>query len=372
MKIAIIHDWLVTMRGGEKVLEAVCEVYPAADLYTIYCDKNQISQKIRNMNIIPSFIQRLPFANRNFRLYLPLFPLAVEKFNLKSYDLIISISHCVAKGAIPANGAFHVCFCNAPMRYVWDFQDEYLGKLKSNWFTGRLVEPLIKYLKNWDVRTCPRVHAFIANSRNIAGKIKKYYQRDASVIYPFVDTDFLNLGEEPKTEDYFLVVSSLVPYKRVDMAIEAFNKTGYKLKIVGDGPLRNSLEKKASSNIEFLGWVDQDSLKNLYQNCSAFIFNQDEDFGISALEAQACGKPVIAYAKGGALETVVDKVTGVFFKEQTPDSLIKALQEFKEWSFNSAVIRANALEFNTKDSFKKNITQFINEAQEKFSAKAGR
>ena len=172
MKIAIIHDWLVTMRGGEKVLEALCEAYPSADLYTIYCDKNQISQKIRNMNIIPSFIQRLPFANRNFRLYLPLFPLAVEKFNLKSYDLIISVSHCVAKGIIPVNGAFHVCYCNAPMRYVWDFQDEYLGKLKSNLFTGKLIRALIKYLKNWDERTCPRVHAFIANSRNIAGKIK--------------------------------------------------------------------------------------------------------------------------------------------------------------------------------------------------------
>ncbi len=369
MKIAIIHDWLVTMRGGEKVLEALCEAYPSADLYTIYCDKNQISQKIRNMNIIPSFIQSLPFANRNFRLYLPLFPLAVEKFNLKSYDLIISISHCVAKGVIPANGAFHVCYCNAPMRYVWDFQDEYLGKLKSNFFTGKLIRALIKYLKNWDLRSSPRVHAFIANSRNIAGKIKKYYQRDAAVIYPFVDTDYFNSSEESNHGDYFLIVSSLVPYKRVDMAIEAFNKIGYKLKIVGDGPLRNSLEKKASSNIEFLGWVDQDSLKNLYQDCSAFIFNQDEDFGISALEAQACGKPVIAYAKGGALETVIDKVTGVFFKEQNPDSLISALQEFKSLKFNSAVIRDNALKFNNKDLFKRSITKFISEAQEKFTSK---
>lgn len=361
MRIAIIHDWLVTMRGGEKVLEALCEVYPTADLYTIYCQRDKISSLIKNMKITSSFIQKLSFAKHNFRWYLPLFPRAIEKFNLVDYDLIVSTSHCVAKGVVPAPGAHHICYCHSPMRYVWDFQDEYFGKLKSNWITGMTTKALIDYLKKWDVNSSLRVDEFVANSKNIAGKIKRYYKRSATVIYPPVDTDFFNFNSDTKIGDYFLIVSSLVPYKKVDMAIDAFSKTEYKLKIVGNGPLFCNLKSKSSpNNIEFLGNVDKETLRSLYQSCNALIFNQDEDFGIAALEAQACGRPVIAYAKGGALETVIHGLTGVLFKEQSIDSLINAVEEFKKFKFDSKIIRENALRFNNKSRFKEKISTFIN------------
>jgi glycosyltransferase involved in cell wall biosynthesis len=282
MRIAIVHDWLVTMRGGENVVEALCEAFPSADVYTIFCQKEKISPSIRDKRITASFIQRLPFSKGHFRCYLPLFPLAVERFDLSGYDLVISTSHCVAKGVRPPPGAYHLCYCHSPMRYVWDFQDEYFGALKSNWATGPAVRAMIAYLKDWDVKASARVDRFVANSRHIAGKIKEYYHRDAAVIYPPVDTDFFDFGPAVAVGDYFLIVASLVPYKKVDMAIGAFNRTGDKLKIVGDGPLLNSLRHKAGTNIEFLGKVDRQRLKGLYQACRALVFNQQEDFGIAA------------------------------------------------------------------------------------------
>jgi glycosyltransferase involved in cell wall biosynthesis len=364
MKIALIHDWLVTMRGGEKVLEALCRTYPDADVYTIYYCKDKVSLPIRNLKVHTSFIQKLPFAGKNFRMYLGLFPLAVESFDLTGYDLIISTSHCVAKGVIPGPKARHICYCHSPMRYVWDFSDEYFGGLKANWVIGPVIRALLAYLKNWDVKSCNRVDEFIANSKNIAGKIKKYYNRTAFVIYPPVDTDFFNVDiDNKKIGDYFLLVSSLVPYKRVDIAVDAFNRAGYRLKIVGQGPLANDLKSRAGSNIEFIGWSDDASLRSLYQNCRGFIFNQEEDFGISAVEAQACGKPVIAYARGGALETVIAGETGVFFKEQTVESLIEALEKFNKLKFDSRRIRENALKFNNMDQFNDNMNRFIQGAQ---------
>lgn len=359
MKIAIIHDWLVTMRGGEKVLEALCETYPHADLYTLFCLKDKISPPIKNMRIITSFIQNLPFSKQNFRFYLPLFPFAIERFDLTNYDLVISTSHCVAKGIIAGSNTSHICYCLTPMRYIWDFEDDYFGRLKSSWVTKKLIRLLLIYLRGWDKTTSSRVDKFIASSKNIANKIKKYYERESVIIYPPIETDYFILSAEQKVDDYFLIVSALVPYKRIDIAVEAFNKIGYKLKIVGDGALRKHLQKKAHSNIEFLGWVDKKALRNLYQTCKALIFPQEEDFGITALEAQACGRPVIAYGKGGVLETVINKKSGLYFNEQTPDSLINAIKEFTELKFDVNFIRENALRLNNKETFKENIKKFI-------------
>lgn len=355
MKIAIVHDWLPTMRGGEKVLEAICEAYPDADLYTLYCLKENISQPIKKRKIVTSFIQSLPFSKQNFRVYLPLFPYAIERFNLTGYDLVISTSHCVAKGVITGPNTLHICYCHTPMRYIWDFENDYFNSVKSSWIAKKIINALLSYLRKWDKKTALRVNKFIANSTNTHNKIKRYYGRESIIIYPPVETEYFNLNDEQKGGNYFLIVSALVPYKKTDIIIESFNKLYYNIKIVGDGALRKSLQKRANSNIEFLGWVDKNTLRSLYQNCKALIFPQEEDFGIAALEAQACGKPVIAYAKGGALETVIDKKTGLFFYRQTSDSLINAIDEFKGLKFNANLIRENALRFNNKEAFKEKI-----------------
>lgn len=361
MKIALVHDWLVTMRGGENVVEALCEIFPDADLYTIYCQKDKISAPIRNMKIIPSFIQRMPMAADHFRWYLPLFPAAVESFKMTGYDLIISTSHCAAKGIRPA-GARHICYCHSPMRYVWDFQDEYLGGLKANWLTAPLAGSLVSYLKDWDLRSNSRVGQFVANSKHIADKIQRYYKREAAVIYPPVDTEFYDVDPAQAQGDYFLLVSSLVPYKKVGLAVEAFNRMGRHLKIVGTGPLWYSLKTQARGNVEFLGKVDRETLRRLYQGCQALIFNQQEDFGIAALEAQACGRPVIAFGAGGALETVNNGQTGILFSAQTVEALTGAIERFDTRNFDGGMIRSHALTFNNKDGFKDKFRRFVERA----------
>jgi len=359
-RVAIVHDWLVAMRGGEKVLEAICEIYPDADLYTIYCLRDKISRQLSRMRIKTSFIQRLVFSSKqDFRFYLPLFPLAAESFDMRNYDLIISTSHCVAKGVIPGPKAPHICYCHTPMRYAWDFEDDYFGRMKSIGATKGLIVLLMNYLRKWDNAASSRVNEFIANSQNTANRIKRYYGRESTIIYPPVETDYFTPDARQKTGGFFLIISALVPYKRIDIAIEAFNKTGDQLKIVGNGPLRKKLQKKAHPNIEFLGWADKEILRELYRGCDALVFTQEEDFGIAAVEAQACGRPVIAYAKGGALEVVINKKTGLYFSEQTSDSLISALQEFKALEFDPDLIRENALRFNNKEAFKENIRKYV-------------
>lgn len=361
-KVAIVHDWLVAMRGGEKVLEAICEIYPNADLYTVYCLKDRISAEISRMRIKASFIQNLVFSSKqDFRLYLPLFPLAMESFDMRGYDLIISTSHCVAKGVVPAPGTRHICYCHTPMRYAWDFEDDYFGRMKSIGAAKGLITLLMNYLRKWDKASSSRVDEFIANSQNTANRIKRYYGRESVIIYPPVETDYFTPDAHQKADGYFLIVSALVPYKKIDIAIEAFNKTKDKLKIVGDGPLRMELEKKADPNIEFLGWVDKEALRSLYRGSIALVFPQEEDFGIAAVEAEACGRPVIAYAKGGALESVISNKTGVSFSEQTPEGLMAALKQFKALEFDPGFIRQNALCFNNKEAFKENIRNYISE-----------
>ena len=354
------------MRGGEKCLEILCELYPEADLHTLLYVKNQLSPVIERMNIKTSFIQRFPMASKYYRYYLPLFPTAIEQFDLKGYDLVVSTSHCVAKGILPMPDSLHISYCFTPMRYVWDMHFEYFGKSHLG-FQKVSVPFLSNYLRIWDVISSHRADFFIAISRHVQKRIRKFYGRESIVIYPPVDCNFFHpLPNSDQRGDYFLMVTAFAPYKRVDLVIQAFNRLGKPLLIIGDGQERRKLEKLAKKNIEFLGWQSNEEVKNYYGGCKAFIFPGEEDFGIAPVEAQACGKPVIAYGRGGVLESVIpfpkENPTGVFFDLPTPESLIQAIDLFERNidQFDGQRIRRNSLQFH-KDNFRDKIRSFIDE-----------
>jgi glycosyltransferase involved in cell wall biosynthesis len=360
-RVALVHDWLTGMRGGEKCLEVLCELFPEADLFTLIYLPERVSPIIRRMNVQASWINRLPGIRHYYRYCLPFFPSAIEKFNLEMYDLVVSSSHCVAKGIFPC-GALHIAYIHSPMRYIWDQHDAYFGRGDS-WLSRTGMFLWRRYLQHWDVRSAGRVDYFIANSNNVAAKIQTLYGRQAAVIHPPVDAERFRLGE--RQEPYYLIVSALVPYKQIDIAIAAFNRLKLPLKIAGDGPMRGKLEKMADPNVEFLGWIEDQALPALYASCEALIFPGEEDFGIVPLEAQASGRPVIAYGKGGALETVspldnLGLATGVFFRESTPESLIEAVRAFQQnrHRFDRAAIRCHACRFS-RDRFKVQIEDYI-------------
>ncbi|MEK6757412.1 MAG: glycosyltransferase [Bacteroidota bacterium] len=364
MNVALVHDWLTGMRGGEKVLEVLCEIYPQAPLYTLLHNKGALSSTIERMDIRTSFIDRLPFKAEKYRNYLPLFPRAIESFDFSTYHLLLSTSHCVAKGAIPSKGALHICYCHTPMRYVWEMYDEYFGKGRAGLPTRAAMSFYAPRLRRWDVTSSDRVHHFIANSRNVAQRIQRTYQRSADIIHAPVDTTLFTLSE--RDEGYYLIVSALVPYKRVDLAIEVFNRLGERLLIVGKGPDLQKLKTLASKNIEFLGWQSDDELAKLYAGCRALIFPGIEDFGIVPLEAMASGKPVIAFGRGGALETVVEgseRSTGIFFYDHTLEALTEALHKFGRSRFDPRAIRAHAEQFD-RSKFKVKLQQYIQEKLE--------
>ncbi len=381
MKTALIHDWLTGMRGGERVLEVFCELFPDADLYTLFHIPGSVSEVIEKRTIKTSFIQRLPFATKKYRHYLPLFPLAIEGFNLKEYDLILSSSHCVAKGIIPPPGALHISYIHTPMRYVWDLYGDYFGRDRMGWFSRKAISIFAHYLRIWDVTSSNRVDYFVANSSHIAKKVEKYYRRKAEVIYPPVDCSKFDLSE--KVEDFYLIVSAFAPYKRIELAIEAFNQLGLPLKIIGTGQDEKRLKSMAGHHIEFLDWKSDAELVYYYAGCKALIFPGEEDFGIVPVEAMACGRPVIAYGKGGVLETVVplnssrftvhssqleeESPTGIFFYEQTPESLMEAIRYFEKniELFDKKKIREHALKFD-RSIFKERIDKFIHEKYEEF------
>lgn len=326
-RVALVHDWLNGMRGGEKVLEVFCELFPEADLFTLIHEPGKVSPTIEKHRIYTSFLQRMPKAFRYYRYYLPLFPRAIESFDLSGYDFILSSSHCVAKGIPYANEqTYHLSYVHAPMRYIWDQFPVYFGKGKASPLVRLLARLIRKRLQRWDIKSNHRVHAFIGNSRNVRSQIKRIYNRDAEVIWPPVDLDFFSPGGQ--REGFYLMVGAFAPNKRVDLAIEVFNELKLPLKIVGGGQNEERLRAMAKDNIEFLGQADNQTVAELYRSAKAFIFPGEDDFGITPLEAQASGTPVIAYARGGALETVSGQ-TGLFFNEPTPESLAQAVRELE-------------------------------------------
>lgn len=358
-RVAIVHEWFTSMRGGEKCVEALCEVFPNATLFVLLHNPGSVSPIIERMPIRTSFIQHLPYAAQRYRHYLPLFPAAITRFDLSEFDLVISSNHCVAKGVRVRPGALHICYCHTPMRYIWDHYGEYFGKDRAGFFTRAGMRMAAGYLRRWDVRTASQPHFFVANSENVRRRIQTIYRRDADVIYPPVDTSLFQLSSA--MGEYFLIVSAFVPYKRIDLAIEACKHTGDRLVVVGDGPDATRLRKLSGPKTEFVGWVSDFRLKELYAGCRAVLFPGEEDFGIVPVEAMASGKPVIAFARGGALETVVDLPpgqTGVFFHEQTKEAVVMAIERCKATQFDQAVLRSHAMRFN-RVTYQKNMLEYI-------------
>jgi glycosyltransferase involved in cell wall biosynthesis len=346
MRVALIHDWLTGMRGGEKVLEALCELYPDADVFTLFHDRGTVSPAIERHRIVTSFVQHLPLADVHYRRYLPLFPLAIEQFRLGGYDLVISSSHCAAKAVRAPRGAPHLCYCHSPMRYAWDQFDAYFGPARVGWAASRLVyRPILGAMARWDAATASRVDRFVANSRHVAGRIRRYYNRDATIVYPPVDTVFFHPDSRPSAS-HFLIVSALVPYKRIDLAMAACERVGAPLRIVGDGPDRALLERRAGRGVTFAGRLSDDAIREEYRRATAVLLPGEEDFGIVPVEAQACGRPVVALARGGALETVIDGDTGVLFAEPTVEAMAAALDRVAASEFDPAHIRRHAEQFS--------------------------
>lgn len=356
-RVALVHDWLTGQRGGEKVLEVLAEIFPRATIFTLFHFPGSQVESLEKRVIQTSFLQRLPWLKKRYRFYLPLFPLAIELFDLNDYDLVISSSHCVAKGAIPHPEALHICYVHSPVRYAWNQYFSYFSADRLSFFSRLFIPPVIHWLRVWDESSSSRVDHFVANSTNVARRIAKYYRRSAEVIHPPVDTDFFFPPEETPARDFYLVVSALVPYKRIDLAIEVFNRTGNSLKIVGTGPEFTRLKKKARPNIEFLGQVPPAQLRSLYQQARALILPGEEDFGIAAVEAQACGTPVLAYGRGGATESVLAGETGLFFSELTAESLEATLDNFQGLAFNKSTLRSNAMRFS-RQSFKEKLASY--------------
>jgi glycosyltransferase involved in cell wall biosynthesis len=346
------------MRGGEKCLEVLCELFPDAPIYTLLHLKGAMSPLIESKTIHTSFLQHFPFVEQKYRMYLPLFPLAISTFDFSEYDLILSASHCVAKGARPRRAALHLCYCFTPMRYVYEMYDEYFGKGQAGLPVRLAMKVAAPMLRLWDRKTAGRVHHFIAISDHVRQRISRHYNREAEIIFPPVDIAKFRLSE--KDEGYYLIVSALVPYKKVDLAVKAFNKIGKRLVVVGKGPDEEKLRRLAEPNVEFVGWKNDADLASLYAGCTALIFPGEEDFGIVPLEAMASGKPVIAFGKGGALETVQEGKSGVFFYEQTVESLENAVVKATHTGFDPKNIRDRALQFS-REIYKENMKRFIDE-----------
>ena len=345
MKVALVHDWLTGMRGGEKALESLCELYPTADLFTLIHRRGSVSPTIEGMRLRTSWLQHLPRIDRYYRRCLPLFPFIIEQFNLDGYDLVISTSHCVAKSVIRPSRARHLCYCFTPMRYAWDQFEAYFGEKRLGKLRSGLMRSVMASLARWDARTSGRVDRYVAISQHVARRIGRYYNRQASVVYPPVDTTFYH-PDDTAREPWALMVTALVPYKRVDLAIDACRRAGVPLRIVGDGPERSNLEHLADGTVEFLGARSDEELRGLYRRAGAILLPGEEDFGIVPVEAQACGRPVVALACGGALETVVDGLTGVLVWEPTADAFADGLTRALARDFDAAAIRMHALRFD--------------------------
>ncbi|MHB8919083.1 MAG: glycosyltransferase family 4 protein [Desulfocucumaceae bacterium] len=379
MNLALVHDWVVTIGGAERCLEVFHEFWPEAPLYTlVYREESVERLGFESGQVRASCLQRFPRAQKWYRKYLPFYPLAIEQFDLSGYDVILSSSHAAAKGVLTRSDQLHICYCHTPVRYAWDLTHRYL---KENGLErgvrGLLARAILHYIRSWDAMTANRVDFFITNSRYTARRIWRAYRRKATVIYPPVDVERFQVRE--KKEDFFLFVSRLVPYKKADLVVAAFTRLGLPLVVAGDGPQLEECRKLAGKNIKFLGYQDDPTVADLMARARALVFAAEEDFGIVPVEAQACGTPVIAYGKGGVLETVVtadgtnwDRCTGLFFNEQTEDELVAAVQQFLRWEgrFKPEVLRLNATRFS-KERFKREIRAFVESAFSRFKGEGG-
>ena len=370
MRVALVHYWLVGMRGGEKVLEELCLMFPQADIFTHVHDRERTSALINGHRIVTTYISRLPFARKFYQKYLPLMPSALEELDLTGYDLVISSESGPAKGIITHPDAVHICFCHSPMRYLWDQYHTYRGNAGP--ITRLFMSLTMPTLRAWDVTSAARVDRFIANSGFIARRIRKVYRRDAEVIFPPVDLDAFAIVPDP-TRDFYVYIGQLVPYKRVDLAVAACTKLGKRLVIVGTGTEEPRLRAMAGPTVEFRGWASSEDLKSCYANCRALLFPGEEDFGIVPLEAMASGRPVIAYGSGGALDTVIDGQTGVFFDTQTSDDLAAAIERFEtiENGFDPIAIRQHARGFG-RDVFRRKLKAYIDTCVRELSGKRPR
>jgi glycosyltransferase involved in cell wall biosynthesis len=364
MKVALAHDYLNQNGGAERVLEQLHDLYPDAPIYTSMYDPDIMPASYRSWDIRTSFMQRLPMVTKRHQAYLMAYPIAFESFDLGKYDVVISNSSAFCKGVVTGPNTLHISYCLTPMRWVWRYRD-YVDREKLGPMTRMLLPPLIHYLRVWEAGASSRVDRYVAISTAVAGRIRKYYRREAEIIYPPVDCHKFGAPRAPG--DYYLTGGRLTPYQRKDLIVDAFRELGLPVKIVGDGRDRARLEARATPNIECVGRVDDDTLRELYANCRAYLFPAEEDFGIMPVEAQAAGRPVIAYAAGGALDTVIDGDTGVYFHEQTPQALAAAVRRFEQMSFDPHRIQRHAERFSA-DVFRDRFTRFVETAYAEWRA----
>jgi glycosyltransferase involved in cell wall biosynthesis len=366
MKVALAHDYLNQNGGAEKVLEHFHDMFPDAPIYTSMYDPKLMPQAYRSWDIRTSFMQRLPMVSTRHQAYLMAYPIAFETFDLGGYDVVISNSSAFCKGVVTGPNTLHISYCLTPMRWVWRYR-EYVERERLGMVTRTLLPPLIHYLRVWDAGASSRVDKYVAISTAVAARIRKYYRREAEIIYPPVDCQQFDAPGPPG--DYYMTVGRLTPYQRKDLIVDAFRELGLPLKVVGDGRDRARLQARATPNIEFMGRVDDATLRNLYANCRGYIISAEEDFGICPVESQAAGRPVVAYAAGGALDTVVDGETGVHFWDQTPGGLIAAVRRFESMSFDPDRIRQHAERFSAR-VFRERFTSMVERAYAEWQSAA--
>lgn len=356
IKIALVNEELTQLGGAERVLDVLLEMFPTAPIFTLVWDKVKTRHKYDKFDVRTSFIQKMPFGVKKYKFYLPLIPLAIEKLDLKEYDFIISGASALIKGVKTNKNQIHLCYCHTPPRYLWIESKSYIKNAPIPFFIRPFMPLVLFFLRRWDLKASKRPDFYLANSKNVQTRIQKYYGRSSEILYPPIETEKFNIAD--KTDDYFLLVSRIEPYKKVDMVVEVFNQLDKKLKIVGSGTRKEKLSQGANDNIEFIGRVSDKDLPALYEKAHAFIFPQEEDFGITALESMAAGRPVIAYKKGGALETMVEGQTGEFFYPQTAKALIEVIKKFNNSKYNPSKIRAHAQKFD-KAIFKTKLSAYI-------------
>lgn len=358
MRVALIHYWLTNMRGGERVLEAFCEMFPQATIFTHVVDRSKLSATLNQHEIKTTFISKFPFAASQYQKLLPFMPRALEELDLSEYDLVISSESGPAKGVITRPDAFHLCYCHSPMRYIWDLYPHYLN---SAGFLARQAFPGIAHrLRTWDVTSAARVDQFVANSNFVKQRIQKFYRRDSAVIHPPVAVSEFAKARVETPNDYYLAAGELVGYKRFDLVVDAFTRLNLPLVVIGDGEQIKDLKRRAGTSVKFLGRVDFQDLKRRFGECKALVFPGEEDFGIVPVEVMAAGRPVIAYGRGGALDTVVDGKTGILFGDQTVDALCDAITKFESMSFDPDAIFDHATGFSG-DVFKQNVASLLSE-----------